>query len=155
MKGWLKNDENLYYRVTLKKRLFHGHNTRYCLVLLLLLIQLVEFGEYTIGHIDIWYIQLVPVSAIISNIICQIFYNKLEECNNSYYLIVTIIYWLSYGFCKVLMFITVLNLNLNFQHVAFSTCLGSTMLSYCLAINDFVSLLKEVRINYDFFFGKK
>lgn len=126
------------------KRLFYGHDVRYCLVLLLLLVQLIELEEYAIGYYDIWYVKLVPIAAIVSNIICQIFYNKLEEYNNLYYLIVTIIYWLSCGFCKALMLITILNLGLNFEHVIFTTSVVSTILCYAAVINDFISLLKEV-----------
>lgn len=134
---------NLYFRRS-QRKLFHNHDLRSFLTFFLMLLYLAELGDYLLSDTRVWYIKLIPVSALISIIVCQIFYMKVEEFGKCYYLIVAIVYWFCCGCCRGFTFFTNISLGLDFKYVRYTTSLLTTLTCIYLGVHDFITLLKEV-----------
>ncbi len=113
--------------------------------MMLFISHLTEFGTFVLEEVQVWFSRLVPVVAFISVMVCQIFYNKLEQHGKRSYLVITIVSWLCCGSSRILLFVTTANMNLDLRHIRHTMAFTTAMLCFLLAMNDLISIIKEVR----------
>lgn len=109
-----------------------------------LILHLTELGDLVVTNEKSWFATLIPGIAFVSIIVCQIFYYKLEQYGKYHYLIVTSIYWVCCGVCRIFTMLTALSFGLDFFHVTYSTSVLGVLLYYSIATNDLVALYMEV-----------
>lgn len=128
----------------MQRHFFVGHNARNCLLLALIVLHVIEFAEYVLANVKIWYIKFVPITALMSVVICQMFYNRLEEYGKYRFLSVSLTFWICSGICRVLAFISNVSSNLDLQYVHFTVSFIIAAFVHCLIICDFVALITQV-----------